>query len=186
MKRTDSGFTAIELMITLVIASILVGLAVPSFRQMMQVNRLAAASNEFNYAFSRARSEALKLGRSVVVCASDNPSAAAPACSKNWQNGWVVFADDNGDGDYSADERLMLVREGLGATYSVTATDNVLNGVVYRPQGIVAGTFGNFLIADSQYEASSRLICISSTGKVRTLKNDKGSDCSCQNSEKCA
>ena len=185
MKRTNSGFTAIELLVTVTIAAILVSLAVPSFREMIQTNQLAATSNELTYALSRARSEALKLGRSVVVCASSNPNDAAPLCGNVWSDGWIVFADEDGDVDYDAGEKLMLVRGQLGPTYVVAATANVLNGVVFRPQGIVAGTFGNFQITDTAYVTSDRLVCVSITGKSRTLRNKPSSGCTCQTAENC-
>ncbi len=42
-----------------------------------------------------ARTEAIKRQRTVVVCASANPTAASPTCSYGAFRGWVVFQDTN-------------------------------------------------------------------------------------------
>ncbi len=45
--RRARGFTLIELMITIVIASILLAIGVPSMRNMIHQNRLSGSVNEF-------------------------------------------------------------------------------------------------------------------------------------------
>jgi type IV fimbrial biogenesis protein FimT len=61
----QSGFTLVELMVTIAIAAILLGLGVPSFRTLIENNRIAAASNDIVTALQFARSEAVK--RAVLV-----------------------------------------------------------------------------------------------------------------------
>ena len=48
-----SGFTLIELMITLAVAAIVLTVGIPSFREMMRENRLATQTNEFLAALAR-------------------------------------------------------------------------------------------------------------------------------------
>lgn len=40
------GFTLIELMVTIAVAAVLLGIAVPSFQDMLERNRVAAQTNE--------------------------------------------------------------------------------------------------------------------------------------------
>jgi type IV fimbrial biogenesis protein FimT len=85
-----SGFTIVELMITVGVASILLAVAVPSFNQMMVTNRLTTQANDFVSAINFARSEAIKRNTTVSLCrvgsATDTACAAAAG---NWSN-WIV------------------------------------------------------------------------------------------------
>ena len=60
----SSGFTLVELMITLAIAGILVAVGIPSFNSTISSNRLTSYANELVTALNLARSEAVKRGMS--------------------------------------------------------------------------------------------------------------------------
>lgn len=90
MKSRQPGFTIIELMITLVVLSILLAAAVPSFREFTLNNRVIAAQNDLVTAMSLARSEAIKRSRDVRVCASTDGAACSD--ETNWTTGWIVTA----------------------------------------------------------------------------------------------
>ena len=80
--RSASGFTLIELMVTLSIAAVLAAIAVPSFRDFLAGQRVKTAAYDISYTLANVRSEALKRNANVVM---------APA-SGGWQNGWTVTA----------------------------------------------------------------------------------------------
>jgi len=65
MKNT--GFTLLELIVTVGIAAVLVGIALPSFNNTIENSRVTAAANGLVGALSYARSEAIKLQNDVVV-----------------------------------------------------------------------------------------------------------------------
>lgn len=67
-RRSVGGFTLVELIVTVAVLAILVGLAVPSFQTTMQRNRLATTSNELLAAVQASRSEALRLNQTVRFC----------------------------------------------------------------------------------------------------------------------
>lgn len=90
--RKNTGFTLIELMITLAVAAIVMSVAIPSFTQMMLNNSSATVGTELSVALNYARSEAIKRAQRVSICASDNGIACLPA--NNWKEGWLVFVDD--------------------------------------------------------------------------------------------
>lgn len=85
MKPKASGFTLIELMVTVAVLAILVTIALPSFRAVIIDSRMAGQSNEFLAALTFARSEAIKRNANVTLSAK----------SGSWANGWVV-TDANG------------------------------------------------------------------------------------------
>lgn len=80
--KRAGGFTLIELMVTIAIVAVLLGIGVPSFQGFVAGQRVKTASYDISSALIYARSEALKRNADVVM---------TPA-SGGWQNGWSVTA----------------------------------------------------------------------------------------------
>ena len=80
------GFTLIELMVTVSVLALLLGIGVPSFRATIQGNRVTAVSNDLVAALQFARSEAVRRGENVTLCSSNDQVT----CSGGWVDGWVV------------------------------------------------------------------------------------------------
>jgi type IV fimbrial biogenesis protein FimT len=110
-RRIHNGFTLLELMTTLLLASILLGLGIPNLLQFVRNNRMAAATNDFVGAIHLARSEAVTRRVSITLCASPNPVAANPACSPDasgTHGGYVVWVDDDADAVVDGSEHILL------------------------------------------------------------------------------
>jgi type IV fimbrial biogenesis protein FimT len=88
-RRGSRGFTLLELMVTLTVAGILLGVGVPSFVDMVRNNRATANINELSTAFAIARSEAIRRGGNITVCRSSD----ALTCGTDWADGWIVAVD---------------------------------------------------------------------------------------------
>ena len=102
-SNRPSGFTLVELMIAIAVLAILLAIALPSFQQSLRSNRVATATNEMVASLALARSEALRNKRGGGVCASSNGTA----CGANWNDGWLVWADVNGNGALDAAEAVL-------------------------------------------------------------------------------
>jgi type IV fimbrial biogenesis protein FimT len=77
------GFTLTELMITLTVMAILLGVGIPSFRSFVDGQKLKSASYELMTTITIARSEAIKRNTSVTI---------APVTTGAWASGWTVKA----------------------------------------------------------------------------------------------
>jgi type IV fimbrial biogenesis protein FimT len=87
--RRLSGFTMVELLITIAIASILMAVAVPSFNQMIVSSRLTTQANDLVSAVNLARSEAIKRNASITLCSADDVDATECAGAGDWEH-WIV------------------------------------------------------------------------------------------------
>ena len=124
--NTQRGFNLLELLVTLIVVSVVLGFGVPSFLETVRTNRMATASNEILGALIMARNEAVKLRAPVTVCGSANPTDANPVCGGG-VSGWVLFADTNDtDADGQPDGNVLLeagevvLRASTGVDPSVT------------------------------------------------------------------
>ncbi len=92
-----SGFTLIELMVTVGIAGIVMAFAIPNMSEFVKNERLTAASNNLLADIMLARSKAVERNQPVIVCASTDQAT----CGGSFEDGWIVTidSDNNGTGD---------------------------------------------------------------------------------------
>lgn len=113
MNSRTQGFTLLELMLVIAIASVVLVIGIPSFGEFSRNNRITAAANDFLGGVQTARTEAIKrqlTGGAVSVCPSNNPEATDAACLASGSrsfNGWLVFADTDGNCERAAGEQIL-------------------------------------------------------------------------------
>jgi len=117
MKKI-AGFTLIELMLTVVVLSIVLGIGVPAFRNFILNNRLTTQANDFMAAVQMARSEAVRWSGGVVRITATNPTT-----DNEWGGGWIIWADADGDGIQDAGEVLHKVDSLSGGNMLNSTTD---------------------------------------------------------------
>ena len=109
--RAARGFTLVELMIVVVIAAVLAGLAVPSFQSLLVNMEVRSVSFELVSQLVFARSEALKRNANVQVL----------AIGSSWNNGSRVIGGGSVLRYQSAVKRVAVTPE-PAATYLITFT----------------------------------------------------------------
>ncbi len=142
--RAVRGFTLVELAITVVVLSVLMAMAAPLFTAMSNGNRLTSNANEIVAAMQIARSEAVRRNAPTFFCQSTNGTTCSNVSP--WE-GWLVFADANGNDLADADE---IVRAGdIEAPVEVSASGNVIAGeMIFRADGQAYTTGNNLLQAN--------------------------------------
>jgi len=150
-------------MITLAIAAILSSLAAPSFTNMIKDNRMTTQFNELLTSMSLARSEAIKRGLPVTACKSDDQDAA-PSCGGNWEDGWIVFVDNNSDGSIDAGEEIIQMTSALSGGNTLNFGRN---RVTYRADALAIGFTGTFTLCDDRKNSDRKGLVVSNTGRVR-------------------
>jgi type IV fimbrial biogenesis protein FimT len=158
--RPSRGFTLIELMVTVAILAIALGIAMPSFQDFVRRNHLAAANNNLASALSLARSEAIKRAARVTVASAD------------WSGGWQVFVDTGTPGDSSDADDIVLRNYQLNASGAAGITlDGSDSGYIsYLPSGVsdVNGSGSGSGSFELCIDGNARVVSINNTGRVST------------------
>ena len=159
--RIHGGFTLIELMVTLSIAVIMLTIAIPNFRDFLLNSRLTAQTNELVLALTYAKSEAIKRNVRVAVCSRSTDTA----CSGNttWDNGWLVFVDNNGNGTVDGADQILKVRAPLDGGNTLRAGRD---RVAFQNSGFSPGFNDTLNLCDSRGAADGRQIVVSPQGRV--------------------
>ncbi len=176
-QARSQGFSLVQLMITVALVGILTGLAIPSYKYITNTNRIANEINGLLGDFQYARFAAIKTGQPVTVCSSANPAASPPTCavSTNWAQGWIVFNDTAGTGQYAGAEGVLRVGQALGGTDTLV-TD--IAGITFNREGFPVTTVTSPNVGDHTWTLhaapsntqSTRCIKINLNGQVVSEK----------------
>jgi type IV fimbrial biogenesis protein FimT len=164
---SDHGFTLIELMVVVAIAAILMAVAVPSFRDVTERNRVSTQVNTFVGDLQLARSEAIKRGLAVSLCASSDGGS----CLDNnaWNRGWIMFVDPatSGNRTNAAVQPLIKIRAGWRTADTFAAiTPTPTQAITYNRDGFVAsGVVTMVMRTTPARDTSTKCIDISLVGR---------------------
>lgn len=160
------AFTIIELLTVVTIFGILAALTAPSFANIIKDNRMTTQYNDLLASLSFARSEAARRGLPVSVCKSSDQSSCG-GNAVDWNDGWIIFVDDNGtaDGILNGGEELVRAHDSLDS-------DNTLNysqaSIMYSNDGSILGSSNIlFTMCDSRGDTNRKGLHVSPTGRVR-------------------
>ncbi|MDD4965931.1 GspH/FimT family pseudopilin [Halothiobacillus sp.] len=174
------GFTAIELMMTLIIAMILLAIAIPSFSRMTAQNHLATTANDFVSAFGAARQTAIVKGRPVTLCAGNQSGCFA---SVDWSNGWLAFVDADKSGTLDAGEQILFT--GIARRDDVVVQGNtpVEKPIIFSPLGFASQPGGAFtagtlrVCVPTDIANNARDLVLAKSGRLRVEAKDLNGAC---------
>lgn len=98
MRNYKNGFTIIELMVTLAVFAVVVGVVLPNFNIQILNHRSIALGEDFTTALNFARSEAVKRRARISLCASSDGAT----CVGAWTDGFMAFVDNATSDDAAA------------------------------------------------------------------------------------
>ena len=148
----------------------------PSFKTMIDNQRLRSVIAPLSLSIASARSESAKSGDAVTVCARSSDTQ----CGSNWNNGVLVFRD----GDYTRGETTAVVSpsddiiqivpaHNRNITLSALASNNrTASGeytpsyVRYEPDGRANWKNGTFYACDSRGNTHAHALHISISGSI--------------------
>ena len=136
------GFSLIELMMVVALAAIMALVAMPSFQETIESQRIRGTATDLMIALTRARSEAIK--RNVNITLSPK--------SGDWANGWQIPDPSTG-----------TVIEDHAATAGLTVTGP--GSVVYQSSGRVQGSSAPSFSISGDVSASTRCVAVDLSGR---------------------
>ncbi len=180
MTKNNHGFTLIELIVTMAVISIVLLTGIPALTQMTNSNRLVSQINSIAGSLALARSEAIKTGGTVTLCASNDGATCNEAT--NWESGWIVFTDKDKDNAVDAGvDTIIVIQEGLngGSTLRLSQYD-VANIYQFLPDGssrdrdLSGASVGTFTLCNKEAEDNkAKALNINFIGRA-TRAEDRG------------
>ena len=137
-RARSLGFTLVELMVTVSVLAVILGLAAPSFGALLASNRTSTVTNDLIGSLNLARSEAVRRAQPATLAASGSGASG-------YSSGWTVFADADGDGapqsaSNDADGRTLRQAGPFSATTTIT---RVTRSASPAPYTYTTSTGGN-------------------------------------------
>jgi type IV fimbrial biogenesis protein FimT len=180
-----TGFTLLELMVTLALAAILATLAVPYLGEFIVRNKLPSINQEFNGSVLRARNEAVSKNTCVTMCYSDTTDSVAPVCragGQEWHTGWIVFLNPDCDSaqpkplqsdrlTYAAEDLILIQRPSDNA---YTLMSDKVGWLMFNPRGSSGLSSAtrftlNYLPSPPLTLKYSTDVCLDSLGRTRNI-----------------
>lgn len=161
LHRPQSGFTLVEIIITIAIMSIAIGLAAPPLQEFIRSNRLTSTANKLVSAIIYARNESISRRENVVI---------APA-----GNGWRVTVDPA----VGADVELARYELDNGLRIEIDGDLSVEDGVTFTPDGyrdLTAATPPanfTFTVCDPNTDFN-RIVTVTAAGTTRVTTTQGG------------
>ena len=186
--NTTRGFSLIELLVTVAVASLLFSFATPAFERFVQENRRSSTIYGLMNDLQFARSESIKRSARLAVCARKPGTVQAcdDTAPADWGEGWLVFTDNGDDvGELEPATETML-RVGSGTegdlVFSTRARVNSgatneasVNYVRFGPRGTSNWRGGGFmLLCDRKDGNAERAAAVNVTlsGDIRRARRD--------------
>jgi len=127
-RRSQLGFTLMELLIVLAISGIVMALATPNMSEQLSKRRVYGEVKSMRDALRLAKSA----GESNKTFDSTNPAAICPSsdgasCSGSWSDGFIAFGDVDGNGNFNGTDVILASQVGLSSNTTLKV-DNLTSG----------------------------------------------------------
>lgn len=161
------GYSLFELVMTVALAALVVGLGLPSFSSLAADKRLRVETDALFHAIHLARKASVVRRRVVSLC----PSRSLSRCDggSDWSSGWIMYENI---GRTSVDRRdpdeTLLAMHRVGDTVEIRANRSAF---AFRSTHLRA-TNGTFTVCDRGGRARSRAVVVSYTGRPRVATTD--------------
>ena len=171
-NRKISGYTLIELMLTITILAIVVSLAVPPMQDFFTRHKNETVGRKLFDLIMLSRSKAYGHSEIYTLC----PSTDGESCGTDWAQGALVFVDRDGNGERATDERIERVLPKLDDDASLEwRSFNSKSYLQYRPSGLTLNQNGNFAYCPPNGEEKyGWIIVLNATGRPYFGKDSDG------------
>lgn len=170
-RGLPKGLTLVDAVIALALLAILFALGVPAMAALLRDHRLALFTNDLLGAMHLARSEAIKRKGRVTMCPSSN--GAQCAAVGGWDQGWIVFLDNNSNAARDAAEPLVSARSQRAMGIVAVGNGTMARYVSYVSAGAARTTNNALQIGTIRVcnGIQQRSLVVNASGRVRVTKD---------------
>lgn len=165
MDGRSRGYSLYELLVTLTIASVILGLGTPSFGKLLANSRQIVEINALFHAVHHARKASIVRRAYLTIC----PSADGKQClpGRNWSAGWILFVNSDRDTPAEVDPgEVVLKQHTVNPGIRLTANRHSFSLRTTR----LRATNGTFVACDRGGRTEARALVISYTGRPRAAQ----------------
>ncbi len=166
------GFSMLEGLTILLIISILLGVAMPSFEESVGRSNARADVRNLISALNMARTHAIAKRTITTFC----PSSNGRSCGGDWAGETIIFRDTNNNRVLDDDEQLLEVRPKISTAASIAWKASARrNGYIrFSPSG-AAREFGTFTYcAVGENRSLDGMLVINRMGRGHLAKDNDG------------
>ena len=162
LMRRSNGYSLLDMLVTLVIAGVLAGIAWPGFGNLILELRMTATINAFIHGVHLAKSTARMTQRETVLCKSGDGQQCRH--DGDWQDGWLVFANHDEDYPPAIDPTDRVIEVNAAWRFGEVSANR--KSFIFRPFAKRA-TNGTLIFCDRRGPEYARAVIISYTGRPR-------------------
>lgn len=169
MLGRNRGYSLYELLMSLGLLAIVMGLGLPSFSYLIADKRLRTQADALFHTVHLARQQSITSRRIITLCASTDGENCDP--QHRWSAGWILFANRPGSDERrrDADEPVVWRHSSTSRTLQI-----VSNRATYSFRSTERrATNGTITLCDPEDRAPARALVISYTGRPRVAYRDR-------------
>lgn len=148
MRKQESGFTIVELVVSLLVLGVLLAFAIPTYQGVIASNALRTSTADLITALNLAKMQSVSLRQQVTV---------APVTAGDWGDGWTIT--------FPAGSREKN-QTFLPAGDVVVSQTQGASGPVFRPDGYTSNTPATFQLCNPKAGDIGRQITVSVVGRI--------------------
>lgn len=170
MKSVVKGFTLLELMVTLAVVAVTLGIGLPAFAPTVERVRVANTYHLLTASLMAARTAAVTRSVPVTVC----PSSDGNRCRDDqvWEDGWIIFTDADRSGQPDTAASVLRRVEAINGDLSLRTTSG-RQRVRYNATGQAYGSNLTLWLCGHGGEHLIGKVIVNNAGRARTQRTQR-------------
>jgi len=165
LPARSRGFTLLDLLTTLTVSLVLVGVGIPSWQAMVESNAIGSARSQMTAILALGRLTAVKYNQATTLC----PTLDGESCSGDytaWHQGYMLFLDDDRDRQLDAGETVLRRLQGASRGVRIVSSSG-RRSIRFDADGSAWGSNLTLRFCGQSGDRTNKGIVLYGTGRTR-------------------